>query len=564
MKTCRYLLITLLIAHGSLYSISNRSFMTYRSQGFNLARMNSWWTDRCCTNNASLAVEYTQSFDRRAINNYFFGCNEIAFSGSRVADRGRCDILADYFGLPTDFKSVISFSPRVQNVIMNADLYWQLPCNFNLRINAPLVYSKWALNPCERVIEQGTSDYPAGYMGNRIIKRAQLENGALDVLTGKSVFGDLAHPLNHGRISRCELSKTKVADVLVALGYNVACCPCGMFDINIHMVIPTGTRSKAYCLFEPQIGNGHHWALGGGFSAQYDFVDCDDCKLSACVDACAQHLFESRQKRTYDLKPNGAGSRYMLLMDMIGMFSINQGFSSTPGTELLDKQYSTRLLYAADATTLDSSIKIDVQADVVAKLLATYRCWNVELGYEFWGRTREKLVDRKKLNHRYYGIKGDAQVDGFIDIGGGFILSLPLNATQSHATLYAPQPDGNTTHNFVNSNADNPALMFNIGFLPIAQTTPASLVNTGATVLEQVNGSDQAIALRDNDIDDCSGLSPQAHSNKIFGSIMYQYETCRTQPYVAIGAEGEFADKINCLKTAISQWGVWVKGGLNY
>src|SRR5207247_1989026 len=129
-----------------------------------------------------------------------------------------------------------------------------------------------------------------------------------------------------------------------------------------------------------------------------------------------------------------------------------------------------------DATTLDSKIKINVQAELAAKLVATCCNWNFEIGYNFWGRSQEKLICRDRLNHKFYGLKGDAQLYGFLDIISP-ALSLPLNATQSQATLHAGQGQGNTTDNFVNNNADNAALIYNIPGIPLMQTTAESLVN---------------------------------------------------------------------------------------
>ncbi len=567
MKYKKYIfLVSVLTFLGcnEMHAFSDKSFMTYRSQGFNLARDNAGWLKRCTEDNASIAVEYSQLFNGQAVSNYFFGAKELIFSGSRVENRGSNDILADYFGLPTNFRSCVTFSPEIKNFIIDFDFYWLLGCDFTLRINSPLVYSKWGLNPCEKVIDSGSFAYPAGYMSSEIIESANLSKGALETLSGKTKFGDLTFPLQYGRISGCSQSLTKLSDIIIALGYNLICKPSGMCALDLHVVVPTGTRSKSLYLFEPQIGNGHHWALGGSIAARYDFIGDEECdiNLSAHLDAYVQHLFKSSQKRSYDLCSNGSGSRYMLLMDMISNFSINEGFSATPFIDLINRQYATRLLYVADATTLDSKIRINAQADVVAKLSASYCHWNCEIGYNLWARTAETLVCRAPLQHNFYGVKGDAQVYGYLPIGVD--LPLPLNATQSKATVRAPQPNGNTTNNFINSNADNPALLFNVG-LPIAQSSAASsLIDTGVTSIEQVNGSNQAITLSDSDINNCSGLSPRAISHKIFGSVRYEFETCRTQPYLLLGGEAEFAGKVDCVKSAISQWGVWLKTGINY
>ena len=567
MKILRFFLFFLVWCTAA-NSFSGKSFMTYRSQGFNFARDNSGWLDRCIENNASVAVEYGRAFDSCAITNYFFGAQELIFSGSRRTDRGERDILADYFGLPTDFKSSLRFEPEVKNIVVDFDFYKFLgKCKrFAVRVNAPVVRSTWALNPCETVLDSGVFDYPAGYMSEEFIARADLKNGALNVLSGAQKFGDLVFPLQFGRITSCSQTQTKLADIFVELDCVFVCKPCAELLAGLHVVVPTGTRAQAVNLFETQIGNGRHWALGGSITGRYDFVSNDECGVifSGHLDVYVRHLFKSTQNRSYDLIANGLGSRYMLLMDMVGGISSSQGFSPVPFTQLLDRQYITRLLYVADATTLVSQIKINVEAEVVAKFSLSYCNWYAEIGYDFWARSAETLVCREPLMHDFYGVKGDAQIYGYLSLGGPLVLPLPLNATQSQATVHAAQPNGNTTNNFINSNADNPALVYNVG-QPVVQTNLASVgANTGVTALAQVNGSNQAIIVTNDSINNCSGLSPRALSQKLFGSIRYAWHTCRTNPYVVVGAQGEWAGKVDCVKTAISQWGVWVKGGVNF
>lgn len=575
------ILLLLLFSCCTLHPFGNYSFMTYRSQGQNLARNVAGWqslrTDIFngdARGNVSVAVEYDQSFHAGAINKYFFGGDCLTFSGSLVPYRNQCDILADYFGLPTDFQSTVSFNPRIHNVTTDLDFYWNLDClieGFNLHVNIPIAYTHWDLNPCERVIDPGVRDYPAGYMSNALMPRSELNNGALDVLSHCKTFGDLGLPLQYGRLDTCAQHTTKVADILVSLGYTFIRHRAGLVGINLQTVVPTGTISHARTLFEPQIGNGRHWALGGGLTARYDLVDNEErnLKLSACLDVSIQHLFKSTQKRSYDLINNGTGSRYMLLENMDGAITNAVGFSNGApfAPPLVTHQYISQLVYAIDATTLNSSIKINVQADLVAKFTLDYRNWNFDLGYNFWGRSHESLVCREAFIHQYYGIKGDAQIYGFINPGfGPEFVTLPINATQSNATLHAGQGDGNTNHNFINSNADNPALLWDVGFVPIIQTTTESVsANTNVTSLEQINGSNQAIVLTDADINNCSGLSPRAYTNKVFGSAAYTWFDCNhVTPYVSLGAEGEFAGSEDGVKTAISQWGVWIKGGFNY
>lgn len=561
-----FVFVILLSVAQSLQSFAGKSFMAYRSQGSHPERFNEFSFFDNFLEQGSLSVIYDHSFNQHAINKYFFGSDSIIFSGSRVQNRGESDILADYFGLPTDFKSKIYYHPMVSNVIVNA--YYainltQLSNNLFLTINAPVTYSKWALNPCEQVIDPGSLAYPAGYMSNERIEYTQLMKGALDVLRDQKTFGDVTQPLSHGQIKN-EQHSLKVADIKAALEYVWYEDDQKQCNGNIHCIIPCGTKSKAIALFEPQIGNGHHWGIGAELSAYYNFCEKDaSFQCAAALSGEVRHLFASKQYRSYDLIHNGPGSRYMLLEDMITRVSITQGFSNTlPPFPLLENQYITRLVHAIDATTLESKIKIDVEANFIAKLEMEYRDWNGDFGYNLWARSPEKLVKREKLAHYAYGIKGDAQVYDFLDIGL-FVIPIPNNATQSQATLYKPQGDGNTTQNFVNLNADNAALIYNAG-APMIQTKPNSVAGTGVTSVANTRGSNQAIILNDCDIDNDSGLSPKAISHSVFGSIGRSWQSDEAVIRFAIGAEGEFSQSFNCRKNSISQWSAWIKGTVSY
>ena len=70
----------------------------------------------------SSAVEYSRSFHSDRMREFLFGCNKcLVFSGSRSEDRAGTDILADYFGLPADFKSTVKL-PYVPTTLDNSIL----------------------------------------------------------------------------------------------------------------------------------------------------------------------------------------------------------------------------------------------------------------------------------------------------------------------------------------------------------------------------------------------------------------------------------------------------------
>jgi len=125
-----------------------------------------------------------------------------------------------------------------------------------------------------------------------------------DYFSGIKFTKAATHPtdaLTYLRFNGKGRSKIGIADVNVRLGYcflededyKVSAC----FDV----VLPTGNEPKAVWLFEPIVGNGGHFGLGGGLRADFNLWRSDDKK--GCVDfiLCGnvQYLFESTNKRVW-------------------------------------------------------------------------------------------------------------------------------------------------------------------------------------------------------------------------------------------------------------------------
>lgn len=57
----------------------------------------------------------SRSFKGFRIAQYLFGNKTVSFSGSQAPKQLPGDWLADYFGLPTDFRGTLEFDPRIDN-----------------------------------------------------------------------------------------------------------------------------------------------------------------------------------------------------------------------------------------------------------------------------------------------------------------------------------------------------------------------------------------------------------------------------------------------------------------
>src|SRR5271156_1177487 len=199
------LCLTALVSATHLFGDGTTSKIIPRSQSFNAARQLVGWDNyewginrKPQDDNYSsfnITFEYTRTFRDNRLARALFGndlicsqCNDdaITISGSAVAGRnGTTNWLADYFGLPRDFQSTVSFKPQIQNYILEFNYYigldsWVEGMYFN--IFGPFVHTKWNLNATECVSDAGTAyngSYFQGYFTDNIVPMTSLNTGFL-------------------------------------------------------------------------------------------------------------------------------------------------------------------------------------------------------------------------------------------------------------------------------------------------------------------------------------------------------------------------------------------------
>jgi|GEM_PF-719385 len=535
---------------------------------------------------------YSQSFDGSSIANYFFGntvCNNtLTCSGSLVADRKSTDILADYFGLPTDFKSKISFCPEVQNVFLDMAFFANLDCLYDglyFYMYSPLVYSAADMGMHECIVNQGNRDYHAGYMANRMVSRSEMATDMQDWFAGRGAgFGDL-QPLSYGRIDG-KRSKIGFADMQAQVGWKPIVTDTAFLSLGLTATIPTGTKSDGIYLLQPMIGNGGFWECGVDIAGYTDIVEWhDSCRnLSLYGNIRLSHFFTSIQKRSFDFKKNGPNSRYMLMQEMgnplieglnFGNNTKNRAENSARGNARnsaeksgengvieMDMQYHGVILPAINKTTFDIQTTIACQATIAAALRYQFRSSTIDIGYNFWTRTAERCKGRSAIPYNVYAIKGDGQPYGYTT-GASSVGYIGLNATQSKATIHAGQKSvtGNvvgSTH-FTNSNGDNRAPIF-FGF-----DSEQHFLTFQESSGNQLNGSNPVILINDTDVDTESGLSPAVCTHTLFAA--YAYDWCLTEEIasnVGCGFEVTCAGKGNKGILPFSEWSFWIRGSLFY
>ena len=607
------------------------SYYSIRSQSVNVARELAGWTEHVnlfdigtTYGSFSFTPEYTQSFRHKKITACFFGddlvqcdgsaatkdCDgdSIVISGSRVTDRGANDWLADNFYLPTDFKSTIRFKPVIQNFIANLNFFFGLDKLIEgmfIKVHVPVAWTKWDLGFCETISASGSNPSDAGYLGFTDVPRDSLLKSFTEYARGKTITagGVVFDALRSGQMSPCSDSEVALADLRFAIGFTLLNRERGHLGFSLLFAAPTGTRATGGSLFEPIVGNGHHWEVGAGLTLHgiLSHNEEKDRSFGFYADVNVTHLFGTRQKRFFDLKKKG-NSRYMLAAKFGANAAIPDGVAGDPdggadpgaAATPANFQFANLLSPVANLTSMDVKVSIGAQVDAAAMFNFACGGFNWDVGYNLWFRSCEKLCvgccpSLLASEKDTWALKGDAYLIGFATNSGdageldGLANNAPirLSATQSTATIHkgnnfsAGLSDDDARRN---PNIDLPQFAY-------AGNTPNAALNAQPNQADdagdQTRTSIQPVFLSCEDIE-IQGSRLKGLSHKAFTHFSYNWvkRSCCCIPYVGVGGEVEFGrnDKKDdcpvpegcetqcpdCIRCSLSQWGVWIKTGVSF
>lgn len=616
-------------------------YLSFRSQSMDAARELVGWTNEVnlydmekIYGSFAITPEYTKSFRPHKLAECLFGsdlvkntssssdscsssCDDercINISGSRAAAaRGAGDWLADYFGLATDFDGQICFEPRVSNFLVDLNLYVGLDEWYNglyFRVHAPITHAKYDLNFKEKTATaEGALGYDEGYMSEAAVTHANVVQNATAFFDGSSA-PNLGNTVTFKKLCaakmRCKSdSETGLADLRMALGWNFLSEEDYHMGLNFRVAAPTGNAPKGEYVFEAIVGNGNHWEVGVGLSSHVILwrSETEDKHFGFYMDANVMHLFETKQRRTFDLKglPN---SRYMLAEKLgtpVTDLFANAVAGDQAGSEAPSAQFKNELAPVANFSTQDVDVSVGAAGDVVAMFNYTSGGFAWDLGYNFWGRSCEKIKCRSNDNcdtdcntdcitfaENTWALKGDAHVYGFNETGNA---PIALSATQGGATA-ASQANIHGGKNFSVTNPNDAASILvavqnpNIDNAQFARVIAAN--NVGNNIETTSAGGTQTrtskdsvfIAATDFDYD---GAETRGISHKVFTHLSYAWVDKEDWvPYLGVGAMAEFGSNPSsvcdneasssscdtscdsCQKCSLSQWGVWVKGGVSF
>jgi hypothetical protein len=490
-------------------TLTGLTFYSPRSQSTDAARLIVGWHPYINKPNQSLygaltaAPSYGGMTRSRRSAEVLFSTNNLTVSGSQVENRGENDFLADFFGLSPSFYSNVTLHPSIQTFLVDFGWYigWQ---NWYFVARAPAVRTRWNIDVEELVVNNGTTTpFPANYMDFPAVPEPI--TSFKQAVRGGVTWGQVSQGMQYGTFG-CPQTTHALSDLQMAIGYNIVNNETGFAGFNLRASAPTGTRPDGTYLFEPIVGNGHHWELGVGFSGKAVLWEKDGTQdFSFFCDINYTYLFKAHQRRSFDFTVNGMCSRYILVKEFDGLGN-----------------YTGVCQPAINATTLNCDVWTDLELDIVFMLAYTSPNWIVDLGYEGWIRSHEKIALRQCIPENRYGFKG---IQNVTDIFGNVI---------------------ETTQNSVTINGNNFA-------------DQASVANISP------------VFIKTSDLSLKSAASPLVMTHKLFGNLSYAFpcDYRRVVPFIGFGGDIEFEGinrhfTVRNDKDTLSQWSVWIKGGFGY
>lgn len=450
----------------------------------------------------SVTPAYSRSFNDEQIGRYFSPvCNSNCFT---LGADGQANVRAEDFGLACT--GAVCLAPQSSSFIFDIQYYLGLDpfCKgLFFQLYAPIVHNRREINCCVSDTSECEMDFDVCLMSTNTDNTEVGTTEICEALTGCVVWGDVENEMIFGSLND-DQDKTRLADLQFELGYNYWLNEDAYFGLKLIVKAPTGNRAQSHMIFEPIAGNGGHTEVGGGVSAYWRCWESDtDRFISSRIEADFTHLFKTRcQTRVFDLNngcnsdPSRCFSRYLLLKEF-----------KNEGTELAGLERGPNVF----AQPL--KVRIPIQVDITWLVSFRRDCWMVDLGYNFWARSKEEVEDfLPNVPPNTYGIKGTLPMCN-IDNG------TPNLQTASRSTICETK-----------------------GIDGTSDGTISTFINCA-------------------DINICSALSPSARSHSGVINIAYLWSNYDHKPWFGIGAQVEGSGRGN---TALDQWSIWAKGGFTF
>lgn len=551
-----------------------RSFVSYQEHDL-LDSQDVYYKDfynKGSSIHVSFFTEYMQNFGNKSVGcknlgamPFWSGVNSLTIGNND----GRADLDAYQMGLGnviTDANGIageIQLNPTIQHFgtdMLFHYIHKQNEPGFYLKVHAPvgamkvtpnlktivqadpddlLNFTQQTLNPASSEIDYLFPAYPTPARRQKSIAEA-FYGGLYDK---KSLLGNVVKPivLRKARISPGSQTIIRIGDITVSSGYNFISNDSGFFGLAFKVSCPTGNVPTADYVLEPIFGRAGAWGVGCESSGVYNVWNSYDYSknINLVFQGEVLHLFAGRRPnyRTFDLKKNGKGSKYLLVQSYINSYFFD------PPSNSISVETPQPIKSASDITTLPVISEIAAEGSVAIALQGQINNWNVSIGAEFWGRTQESLsidflsaVDIRFQNLNDYAVLG-RQLSVYEINGQG---SLPAYYCEPEATI---------------SKSQNPVqLVGSIIDVDLPAALPKGIVDARISTNRIPANLNEAL-----DIAGAQALS--VYTGKIFGRIGYVWDDYCHQPSLCIFSSAEFTNRTN---NAVKLWSFGVQGSVQF
>ncbi len=547
----------------------------------------------------SIATEYMQNFGEKCppscknlgARPFWSGTNTMTYG----TNNGESNLDAYQFGMGNvDGQGTIQLNAKVQHVAAEPMLYFTKRKDergFFFSLKAPIGAMSVTTNLTEVVANPtNTPDYqwltyPAPNGRYQTLTEAW-QSGEFD--------GDQVNSSRHkllvltqGRIADCKLTSIRMGDLTGVFGYKAWASEKGFLDIGVKVTCPTGNVPEGIYVLEPIFGRAGHWGVGGEVTFHHKAWESKEGNkgLDIWFQGDVVHLFSGRtpNMRTFDLKANGAGSKYLLLQHYTAANPTDGAGAINPSPAVNPYGYvASFVTQAANVTTMP--VKSTFAAEGTAALAVDlYKDnWNLMVGGEVWARSKEclkldccNLVKERVANLNEYAVLGrqiseDASYINGTGTGAGVLGGASFNATNAApGTIFylnLCQPDAK-----INESLDR-ATISSIGASSFTaypslsgSTSTAYYLNSSAipTGLADARDPKNRISANLNEALDLAGASAsRALTGKVFGQLGYTWKEHHYTPNLAVIGSAEFVG--GCNNNAVNLWSVGVQGSVNF
>ena len=299
-------------------------------------------------------------------------------------------------------------------------------------------------------------------------------------------------------------SVTRLADIELKLGYQFVCNENVMANSFIGIVIPTGNKAQSLYLAEPIVGNGFHFGLMFGSTAEIQLDMGSETRWSMRSDANFRYLFQNTQVRSFDTMSNGQWSRYMMVWPN---YATEQANGELASVENAMRQFTPGI----NVFTQEVHVSPGAQTRMNQALVIEHGSFKGELGWNLMVRQAENV----------------SLVNEWVDNAVAFV-----DASNSGSSLY------NATRTIYND---------------AYQSTPL------ATTAGLSEAAYNAASISASDLNIDSAASPFAYTNTPYLAVGYAFNEEKSSVF-SIGISYE----LSATNGYINDWTLWGKFGFTF